>query len=385
MMPVGGNYMGDGLHAAQRLHTLLSGRFWNGKEYAGPDPGVRLNMRFWRFVKSYLESLPWNDDYYYLQAQGYWVINNWKLHDLLGRQEMAGMAIKCAYGILERQRPEGYWDYPSPEWAGRIGTVEGTWAANGMLASYERIREDPLKEGVIKWYRFLINEIGFQASDAGIGINYFANKDRGIVPNNSTLVLAFFGKLSQVMDDEQYLKFCPGLISFLSSSQRDNGELPYVVESPLGKGRAHYQCYQYSAFQVLDLAEYFECTGDSSVLPLMKRLAEFISLGVNGDGSTEYACYNKYTHVLYHSAAVAAALCKARGLNVGNWLGAEDLAYRHVLTNQKRDGGFAFSSGDYYFLQDRRYYPRYLAMILYHLLIKAGESSDQTRTRGKPE
>lgn len=364
----------DCCHAVHRLHSLLCDRFWNGREYVGPDPGVRFNLRVWRFVKSYLGFVHWQDNCSYLQTQGYCVKNNWEMHELFGDTRARDIAIGCALSILNRQRPEGYWDYPSREWAGRIGTVEGTWGAMGMLASYERTRGEALRKGVLRWYEFLVNNVGFQKTDAGMGINYYANRDIGLVPNNSTLGLAFFGELARVMEDAKYLRYCPELVSFLASVQMHSGEFPYVVETPLGKGRLHYQCYQYHAFQLLDLAAYFRATQDSAVLPLIEGIDKFLSQSVKDDGHTQYACYNSHTRVVYHTAAIGAALCTARRLGVGHSLEAENRAYEYVLSKQNRDGGFPFSEGDYYFLGDARYYPRYLAMILHHLLARAGET-----------
>jgi len=359
------------LQAAKQLHGLLASRFWNGAELLGPDPGKRFNRRLWRFVRSYSKFLPWNDSYYYLQAQGYWAISSWHLCDLADVQSAADIATACARGIARRQAPEGYWNYPSSVWAGRISTVEGTWAALGLLASYERAGVEELREGALDWYEFLVNHTGFQRADVGMGINYFSNARRGLVPNNSTVVLAFLGELARVLEEEGYLKFCPEMISFLASVQRQSGELPYEIATPLGKERIHYQCNQYNAFQLLDLAIYYQATKDASALPLIHGIQAFLAAGVNADGSTRYACDDNRIRITYHTCAVAAALCVARRLGGADTLDAEDRAYRYVLSNQREDGGFPFSRGDYYVLQDTRYYPRYLAMILQHLLIKA--------------
>ena len=43
-------------------------------------------------------------------------------------------------------------------------------------------------------------------------------------------------------------------------------------------------------------------------------------------------------------------------------------AYEFLLPLQKSDGGFPYSQREHYVLRDQRSYPRYLAMILYHLL-----------------
>jgi hypothetical protein len=54
--------------------------------------------------------------------------------------------------------------------------------------------------------------------------------------------------------------------------------------------------------------------------------------------------------------------------------GAEALAdksYGYVIGKQRKGGGFPHSRGDWHMLQDTRSYPRYQAMILYHLLVGA--------------
>ena len=57
--------------ATQRLYTYILEQHWNGDAIVGPDPGIRLNARMGRFVKTYLGFIPWSDDLVYLQAQGY--------------------------------------------------------------------------------------------------------------------------------------------------------------------------------------------------------------------------------------------------------------------------------------------------------------------------
>ena len=44
------------------------------------------------------------------------------------------------------------------------------------------------------------------------------------------------------------------MLDFLANSQLPTGELPYIVDGPYEKGRIHYLCYQYNAFQFLKLA-----------------------------------------------------------------------------------------------------------------------------------
>src|SRR5215210_4974898 len=117
----------DGLlDAALRLHRFLLAAHWDGRALRGPDPGIRLNYRIGRFVKSYLP-LAWRDSYYYAQAQGYWALGNWTLWSRTGESRYRNVAIACSDELLAHQRGDGAWVYPNPEWAGRIATAEGTW------------------------------------------------------------------------------------------------------------------------------------------------------------------------------------------------------------------------------------------------------------------
>lgn len=361
--------------AAIRLHTFLRERFWDGAGLVGPDNGVRFNRRLWRFFKSAAPMLPWHDDYYYLQGQGYWVLDNWRLHDLTGEDAPVEIALACSREMTNRQHPEGHWDYPHPEWGGRVGTVEGIFAALGLLESYARTRDEHWLDGVLRWYSYLVHETGFQPAREGLAINYFSNWTRGLIPNNSTLALAFFGRLAQVTGDDQYLQYCPEMIAFLADVQLETGEFPYSLEGLNGEGKdkIHFQCFQYHAFQLQDLAMYHEATGDGRVLPLIRKVAEFIEPSVRVDGSTQFDCADSGVQMPYNTAAIAAALNIARRLGVHDARAAEDRAYGYVLREQRPGGGYWFSRGDYGFLRDNRYYPRPMTMLLYHLLLKAQE------------
>ena len=93
----------------------------------------------------------------------------------------------------------------------------------------------------------------------------------------------------------------------------------------------------------------------------------FLVNGVAPDGHGFYACGNARRAVTYHAAALGAALCAGASLG----LTSTDLAnraYAYVILRQRPDGGFPYSERDYRLLRDRRSYPRYLAMILLHLL-----------------
>ena len=365
--------MSEHLEAARRLQQFLVDRFWTGEALVGPDNGVRFNRRVGRFIKSALPFVRWSDDCYYLQAQGYWVMSNWLLHDLAGDPDAADLADRCARDILKQQQPEGYWRYSHPGWAGRVTTVECIFGGLGLLTAYERTGERAFLEGAARAYGFLVGTTGFQPADQGYAINYFAGRATALVPNNSTLALYYFGRLAQVAQDDRYLEHCTPLVLFLISAQQTTGELPYAIRTALYPSRPHFQCYQYNAFELTDLAEYYRATEDRSVLPLIERLCDYLLPSVKGDGSTRFDCSNGTTQIIYNTAAIAAALCTVRRMGLCQPTDAEERAYRYILGQQDRLGGFGFSRREHHLLRDRRYYPRAMAMILYHLLVKAGE------------
>ena len=68
---------------------------------------------------------------------------------------------------------------------------------------------------------------------------------------------------------------------------------------------------------------------------------------------------------------LGAALLEAQRLNLGDYAQLSNNCYRRLLNRQLESGGFEYSEKDYGILRDRRSYPRYQAMILSHLLMRA--------------
>jgi hypothetical protein len=357
-------------HAALKLHRYLVVRHWKNQALVGPDPGIRFNYRLGRFIKSYLPAVSWADDLCYMQAQGYWVLDNWHLFSRTGEETYHNIAFRCSEYILAQQRDDGAWEYPNPAWKGRIATVEGTWGSLGLLESYRQSTDPRFLEGALRWHRFLIETIGFQRSGDELAINYFADRPSWRVPNNSALVLRFLAELADVTGDTSYLQPCAGLLTFLQSVQKPTGELPYEIEGTSGgKCRLHFQCYQYHAFQCLDLSSYYRISGDQTSLPLITGVLEFLRTGQANDGHAFYECGKRHREVTYHTAVLGAAFAKAGQLGLDGYEEPANRAYTYLLRLQRSDGGFIHSQGDYRRLTDRRSYPRYLAMILYHLLL----------------
>lgn len=358
------------LEASLRLHSYIQAHHWNGHALLGPDPGIRFNYRIGRFVKGYLPFVGWRDDLYYVQGQGYWILANEALFDRTSEERYAEIAERCADELLAQQRADGAWEYPNPEWAGRIATAEGTWGSIGLLATYRRTGEPRFLDGALRWHDFLQREIGFQRIGDELAVNYFAGRPGARVPNNTAFLLRFLAMLDSVTGTTRYTKDGPDLVAFMRSVQRPSGEFPYAVPgTDTGGERPHFQCYQYNAFQCLDLIAYHELTGDDQVIPAIEGVLRFLKGGIGDDGHAAYDCTNPRRTVTYHTAALAAAFNAATALNIDTYRECADRAYAYVLRLQRPDGGFIYSQRDYRLFSDRRSYPRYLAMILYHLLL----------------
>lgn len=364
------------IKAATHLYRHILKTHWNGQAVSGPDPGIRFNARIGRFIKGYLSFMPWGDNMAYAQAQKYWVLDNWLMADLglIPTDEGQQVAVACSERLRAVQTDEGYWEHPNLEWRGRIQTVEGNYASMALLETYMRTGKKSLLEGARKWYEYAVEHIGFQNVDGSLAINYFGNIPGERVPNNAASALRIFAQLAIAADDDKYLAECPGMIKFLKEVQLDSGMLPYAVANPNVKGhedRIYFLCYNYNAFQFLNVLDYYHFTNDESVMPILDGLARFVSTGITEQGAAWYDAHKRTPEVLYYAAASAAALSQATALGLGNYHELAQRAYNHVLNQQKPNGNMAYYSRyNYKLLQDRRSYPRYLSMILYHLLLE---------------
>ena len=376
-------------HAAVRLHEhLLKCHYHRGLVH-GPDAGVRFNLRLWRFLKAGLPFIPWRDDYVFMQSQGYWILSNWMLHESTGEQKYHTLAMESTEATLRLQQPEGFWLYPLPERKNLIATVEGDWGAIGLLAAYAREPRQELLQAAVRWYDYLVERIGFQPHTPGEAINYF-DKPRGKIPNNSVEAVWLFLRLWKASGDARFLEHVDAMLDFLVSAQLPTGELPYIVDGPYEKGRAHYLCYQYNAFQFLKLAWANALRPDARTECLLSTLAGFLAQGVTKTGASAADCFHAQPETDYYTAVLAAALRGAEKLPIANWrlpISANrrtprgnrqsemqersDLCYRRLLQRQRPDGSFAYTTGDYGILRDGRSYPRPQVMTLYHLLYPA--------------
>jgi hypothetical protein len=102
---------------------------------------------------------------------------------------------------------------------------------------------------------------------------------------------------------------------------------------------------------------------------MISNVLNFLRGGIADDGHVLYECGNHHRQVTYHAAAVAAAFMSAQQLGLVEASETISRIYGYVFQRQKQDGSFPHSQGEYYLLSDSRNYPRYLSMILYHLLL----------------
>jgi hypothetical protein len=358
-------------HAAERLHAHLLRRHYDRGLLRGPDAGLRFNLRAWRFLKSALDFLPWGDDYVFMQTQGYWILANWMLHEATGERRYRGLALESTEATLELQQLEGFWVYPLPERRHLIATVEGDWGAMGLLASYARQPREAFLAGAIRWYESLVRRIGFQEHTRGKAINYF-DRPRGKVPNNSVEAAWLFVRLWKATDEERFLEHVDPLLDFVAAVQFPSGELPYVVESPYERGREHYLCFQYNAFQFLKLAWAAKLKPGTAADSTLPALARFLAQGITSTGASAADCSHPKLEVDYYTAVLAAALFEAARLNLVPSPELSHRCYARTLERQRPNGSSIYSTGDYGFLRDHRSYPRAQAMTLFHLLYGCG-------------
>lgn len=359
--------------SSQRIIEYLQRRFVKSDGgLVGPDPGVRFNYRIWRFLKSVAPDRDWRDNLLYQQAQGYWTLLLWKMYaatsDRGVKTNLEDLAKKSSEKVLSLQTAQGAWEYPNPEWRGRVATVEGIWASLGLMETYQQqaTPRSELLDAVQKWHSFFTERIGYQDFDGLTAVNYFAGEVDEPVPNNSALSLRYLARIWQVTGDEHYLAKCQGLLDFIKTAQLPSGEVPYVYQS---RAMTHFQCFQYQAFLFLDVLEYYKITRDEAALGMLSKLAGFVSTGVSPQGFAYYECGCNYRTVNYHTAVVAAALMEASHLfEVVEYKRLALLAIMYVVRQQLSDGSIPHSQGDYGILCDKRKYPRYLAMMGLHLL-----------------
>ncbi|MBN2415910.1 hypothetical protein JXO52_08705 [bacterium] len=360
------------------LYEYLQARHWRDGALTGPDPGLRFNFRIWRFLKSYTRFLPWHDDTYFLQGQGYWIWDNWKLYARLGEIRFRETAVCCTERILREQKQDGSWEYPLREWKDRVATVDGDYAARGLLLSYEKTGDRRYRDAAVRWYDFLVEKGGFQNYRDALVIRYFAGRDGRLVPNNVTLTLTLNAELRHATGDPRFSEYDEAMIRFLEYALRGNGEFPYAFATEAIPGREHFLCYQYNCFQFLDLVRYWELTGNERIRALLEKQITYIRTGLEGDGHSRYSCDKRYPDVTYYTAVMSATFIKAGEIGLGAFHEEALRAARYLLARQNRKGGFPYSRRNYGILGDRRSYPRYQAMILKHLLLIA-EHEDRER------
>jgi hypothetical protein len=361
------------LDSAKRLHSYLRDNHLDKGALRGPTPGVRWNLRVWRFAKGYLSFVPWRDDCVCYQGQGYWIAANWLLHRLTKEDEYGRLALATSDFVLENQRDDGSWPNPIPERKHLVTTIEGIWAGGGLLSTYRRTGDKRCLEGALAWHRFMTESIGYQDHGAdGAAINYF-NVPRGKVPNNSTAAIWFLSELEEASEGVDVKKQTSRMLSFLADVQTEGGEMPYELPGGSYKRKVeHYQCFQYNAFQLINLYYYWKTTKSPDAQSIAGGIASFLAGGLTESGACRYSCHSRRPHVLYHTDTVAYALSRASRWGLGDYRDLADKGFSWTLDRQRPDGGFPFSFGDYLLLRDNRSYPATMAMTLFHLAAEAG-------------
>ena len=359
------------LNSAECLHAHLFKNHFKRNLLTGPDSGVRFNLRAWRFLKSAMPFIPWRDNFVFMQTQGYWVLANWMLFEFTGVKRYREIALECTEATRQQQKPEGFWDYPLRERKKLVATVEGDWGAIAMLASFAREPRPVLLQAAVRWYEYLVTNIGFQNHSAGKAINYY-HVPRGKVPNNSVEAAWLFARLWKASGGERFLEHFDALLDFVAEVQLDTGELPYIVASTYERERVHYLCFQYNAFQFLKLAWLDSLRPETRAPSIIAKLAGFLARGVRPSGASAADCSTVDgggAEVDYNTAVLAAALHEAAQYGLPDATELSQRCYARCLVRQRPDGSFGFSTGDYGLLRDTRSYPRAQAMTLFHLLV----------------
>ena len=80
------------------------------------------------------------------------------------------------------------------------------------------------------------------------------------------------------------------MINWLGHVQLPSGELPYALGKTPDRDRVHFLCYQYNAFEYLDLAHYHQRTNDKAILSITERLAGYLENGFTRQGACRYNC-----------------------------------------------------------------------------------------------
>ena len=103
---------GKTLKSAEKLYDYIVKNHIDEDGFLiGPDSGIRWNLRIWRFVKSYLYFIKWNDNLYSNQAQGYWMLDNIDFYEITNDTKYLETAIECADKIISKQMKDGCWEY----------------------------------------------------------------------------------------------------------------------------------------------------------------------------------------------------------------------------------------------------------------------------------
>ena len=146
--------------------------------------------------------------------------------------------------------------------------------------------------------------------------------------------------------------------------QLPSGELPYALGKTPDKDKTHFLCFQYNAFEFIDLVHYHKNHGRPGNLARHRATGNYLATGLTDQGKARFDCLHETPDVPYYTIAIARALSVATDLGLGNFRSQAEQGFQQVCPKQRADGSFNYHSRQNYgCLTDRRSYPRYLSMI----------------------
>ncbi|MDC0527071.1 hypothetical protein OAO35_03900, partial [Euryarchaeota archaeon] len=302
--------------------------------------------------------------------QGYWIINNWKFFELTSRIEYARKSLETSKKLASKQSVEGCWKitHGNKKWRGVVSTVDNTFAALGLLETYKVTKSEEFLKSAEAWANYLIQNVGFHKYDYGYSIKYFSGKPSPAVPNNNTLVLWFLAELSNVTRNIEYIRFNERIIDFLEKVQKETGELPYSVESSEVVGKEHYICFQYNAFELIDLLNFYRISPVKKLDRIIIRLSKFLLQAFDEKGASKFDCSHSFPNIFYYTSKVISALLLSKKFGFIDNVPFINNSLNLLLSNQNIDGSFPYSTNEYMFFKDKRFYPKESNFILSALL-----------------
>jgi len=165
------------------------------------------------------------------------------------------------------------------------------------------------------------------------------------------------------------------LLDFIDKADTNQGQFQFIDAISVVNSNRQVVEQRFREEIARGFSEYLNEKPISYALPLLERLGRYLSRGVTESGACRFDCQHETPEVVYYGAALAAALSRATSMELGDYSELAARAFQRVLSLQRNDGNMQYySTRNYGWLSDRRSYPRYLSMILYHLLLEIQKS-----------